>query len=187
MEPARVAQGYEIGGAAALSVLTEEQFFGGSLEDLKECRQATLLPTLRKDFIVDAYQVWESLMSGADAILLIVAALEDGQLSDLYGTAQEAGLECLVEVHDERELERALRVDASHHRGEQPRPADHDRRPPAGVRADPGHPGRTWWPWRRAASAGRRRCGGCARSATTRSWSASTSCWARTPRTPWRS
>jgi indole-3-glycerol phosphate synthase len=110
VEPARVAQGYEIGGAAALSVLTEEQFFGGSLEDLKECRQATLLPTLRKDFVVDAYQVWESLMAGADAILLIVGALEDGPLQDLYSTAAEAGLECLVEVHDRHEMERALRL-----------------------------------------------------------------------------
>jgi indole-3-glycerol phosphate synthase/phosphoribosylanthranilate isomerase len=110
VEPARMAQAYEIGGAAALSVLTEEQFFGGSLEDLKECRQATLLPTLRKDFVIDPYQVWESLMTGADAILLIVAALEDGLLRDLYGTAQEAGLECVVEVHDQRDLERALRL-----------------------------------------------------------------------------
>jgi anthranilate synthase/indole-3-glycerol phosphate synthase/phosphoribosylanthranilate isomerase len=103
-----VAQAYEVAGAAALSVLTEEQFFGGSLQDLREARGATLLPTLRKDFVVDPYQVWEAWHAGADAVLLIVAALEDVELKQLLATAGEAGLEALVEVHDADELRRAL-------------------------------------------------------------------------------
>jgi indole-3-glycerol phosphate synthase / phosphoribosylanthranilate isomerase len=113
LEPVQVAQAYEIGGAAALSVLTEEQFFGGSLEDLKEARAATLLPTLRKDFIVDPYQVWEALTVGADAVLLIVAALTDAELRKLATTAREANLDVLVEVHDRQELDRALDQGAS--------------------------------------------------------------------------
>ena len=113
LEPVQVAQAYEIGGAVALSVLTEEQFFGGSLEDLKEARAATLLPTLRKDFIVDPYQVWEALTVGADAVLLIVAALTDEELRKLSTTAREANLDVLVEVHDRQELERALDQGAS--------------------------------------------------------------------------
>jgi indole-3-glycerol phosphate synthase/phosphoribosylanthranilate isomerase len=112
LHPVQVAQAYEVAGAAALSVLTEEQFFGGSLEDLREARGATLLPTLRKDFIVDPYQVWESWHVGADALLLIVAALEDRSLRELLATAREVGLEALVEVHDRDELERALRAGA---------------------------------------------------------------------------
>ena len=107
--PAQVAQAYEVGGAAALSVLTEEQFFGGSVEDLKEARQATLLPTLRKDFLVDPYQVWESLQIGADAVLLIVAAVDDAMLAQLWAAVREAELEAIFEVHDADDLERALR------------------------------------------------------------------------------
>ena len=80
LHPVRVAQAYEIAGAAALSVLTEEQFFGGTMEDLREARAATLLPTLCKDFVVDPYQVWDAWHAGADAVLLIVAALEDAEL-----------------------------------------------------------------------------------------------------------
>src|SRR5207244_1657976 len=105
LHPVRVAQAYEIAGAAALSVLTEEQFFGGALEDLQEARAATLLPTLRKDFVVDPYQVWEARMAGADALLLIVAALDDRDLRILLAATREAGLDALVEVHDLPELE----------------------------------------------------------------------------------
>ena len=111
-DPVRIAQAYEIGGAAALSVLTDEPFFGGSIADLREARMATLLPTLRKDFIVDPYQVGESVLSGADAILLIVAALSDEELRGLHAAAREARLEVLVEVHDRAELERALAAGA---------------------------------------------------------------------------
>jgi indole-3-glycerol phosphate synthase/phosphoribosylanthranilate isomerase len=112
VDPIRVAQAYEIGGAAALSVLTDEPFFGGSITDLREARMATLLPTLRKDFVVDPYQVGESVLAGADAILLIVAALTDAELRNLHAAALEARLEVLVEVHDRAELERALRAGA---------------------------------------------------------------------------
>jgi indole-3-glycerol phosphate synthase/phosphoribosylanthranilate isomerase len=112
LHPVKVAQAYEIGGAAALSVLTEEQFFGGSLEDLKEARGATLLPVLRKDFIVDPYQLWEAWYAGADAVLLIVAALSDRELLTLQATAREIGLDALVEVHDREELQRALAAGA---------------------------------------------------------------------------
>jgi indole-3-glycerol phosphate synthase len=113
LEAVQVAQAYEIGGAVALSVLTEEHFFGGSLDDLKEARAATLLPTLRKDFIVDPYQVWEALAVGADAILLIVAALSDIELRKLTATAREANLDVLVEVHDRDELLRAVDLGAT--------------------------------------------------------------------------
>jgi indole-3-glycerol phosphate synthase/phosphoribosylanthranilate isomerase len=112
LHPVRVAQAYEVAGAAAISVLTEEQFFGGSLDDLKEARGATLLPALRKDFIVDPYQVWEAWYAGADAVLLIAAALEDDELRMLLGTAEEVGLDALVEVHDRAELSRALAAGA---------------------------------------------------------------------------
>jgi indole-3-glycerol phosphate synthase/phosphoribosylanthranilate isomerase len=108
LHPVSVAQAYEVGGAAALSVLTEEQFFGGSMDDLKEARGATLLPVLCKDFVVDPYQVWEAWHAGADAVLLIVAALDDAELKRLLDTAAEAGMDALVEVHDEDELRRAL-------------------------------------------------------------------------------
>jgi indole-3-glycerol phosphate synthase len=112
LHPVHVAQSYEVGGAVALSVLTEEEFFGGSLFDLQQARAATLLPTLRKDFIVDAYQIWEASLAGADAVLLIVAALSDAELRGLAATAMEAGLDALVEVHDRRELDRALAAGA---------------------------------------------------------------------------
>ena len=112
LQVVHVANAYQEAGATALSVLTEPESFGGSLDDLREARQATRLPALRKDFIVDPYQVWESWLAEADAILLIVAALSDRQLDDLLVVAAEAELDALVEVHDGDELERALRVGA---------------------------------------------------------------------------
>ncbi len=102
-----VVSAYERGGAAALSVLTEEASFRGSLGDLSRARAASQLPILRKDFIVDPYQVAEAAVGGADAILLIVAALEPAQLADLQAQAHDLGLDVLVEVHDEHELELA--------------------------------------------------------------------------------
>ena len=106
----QVVQAYERGGAAALSVLTEEGTFGGSLDDLRQARAASSLPILRKDFIVDLYQLYEAAANGADAVLLIVAALEPDELAGLYADARAMDLDCLVEVHDERELERALEL-----------------------------------------------------------------------------
>jgi indole-3-glycerol phosphate synthase len=103
-----VVGAYERGGAAALSILTEGPSFNGSLDDLRAARAATSLPLLRKDFIVDPYQVQESFAAGADAILLIVAALSPADLSALHAQAQDLGLSVLVEVHDERELDAAL-------------------------------------------------------------------------------
>jgi indole-3-glycerol phosphate synthase len=103
---------YERGGAAALSVLTDELHFGGSLEDLRAARAACSLPILRKDFIVDPYQLFEAAVNGADAVLLIVRALDDEALREMYDAARGLDLDCLVEVHDEEELERALQLDA---------------------------------------------------------------------------
>ncbi|HEX5929112.1 MAG TPA: indole-3-glycerol phosphate synthase TrpC [Solirubrobacterales bacterium] len=103
---------YERGGAAALSVLTDEPHFGGSLEDLRAARAACGLPIIRKDFVVDPYQLYEAAVNGADAVLLIVRALSDGQLRALYAEARSLDLDCLVEVHDGEELERALEADA---------------------------------------------------------------------------
>jgi len=107
-DPAGIASGYEEGGAAALSVLTDQQFFQGSLEDLEVARSATNLPVLRKDFTFDRYQLVQASVSGADAILLIVAALTDYELLDLMSQARELALDALVEVHNEPELDRAL-------------------------------------------------------------------------------
>ena len=111
-EVADVVRAYERGGAAALSILTESFHFGGSLEDLRAARAATHLPVLRKDFIVDPYQLYESAAAGADAILLIVAALDPDDLYDLLREARDLDLDALVEVHDERELDVALEVEA---------------------------------------------------------------------------
>jgi indole-3-glycerol phosphate synthase len=99
-----VVSAYQRGGAAALSILTEEKSFGGTLADLGKAREVTALPILRKDFVVDAYQVPEALVAGADAILLIVAALAVEALESLYARAEALGLGVLVEVHDEAEL-----------------------------------------------------------------------------------
>ncbi len=109
---ADVVAAYEGGGAAALSVLTEERSFGGRLTDLTTARQASTLPILRKDFIVDSYQLTEALAAGADAVLLIVAALGADALARLYVEATSQGLGTLVEVHDARELEIAAELGA---------------------------------------------------------------------------
>jgi indole-3-glycerol phosphate synthase len=109
---AEIAQAYEEGGAAALSVLTDEAHFGGSIADLTEARSACELPVLQKDFVVDRYQLYEAALAGADAILLIVAALNSDDLGVLLTEARELDLDCLVEVHKESELETALTIDA---------------------------------------------------------------------------
>ncbi|HZA59093.1 MAG TPA: indole-3-glycerol phosphate synthase TrpC [Solirubrobacterales bacterium] len=103
---------YEAGGAAALSVLTDERHFGGGLEDLRAAREASELPILQKDFVVDGYQLYEAAVTGADAVLLIVAALGDQELAALYAETEALDLDCIVEVHDEPELERALSAGA---------------------------------------------------------------------------
>jgi indole-3-glycerol phosphate synthase len=107
-----VVGAYERGGAAALSILTDEPSFGGSLDDLRAARAITELPILRKDFIVDPYQLYEAVAAGADAVLLIVAALEARELRELHVGAHELGLATLVEVHDEQELKQALAAGA---------------------------------------------------------------------------
>jgi indole-3-glycerol phosphate synthase len=107
-----IARAYERGGASAMSVLTEGPNFGGSLADVRAAREACALPILRKDFVVDPYQLYEALVAGADAVLLIVAALEQEQLASLHDLAGRLGLDVLVEVHDSEELERAARIGA---------------------------------------------------------------------------
>jgi indole-3-glycerol phosphate synthase len=108
--PAEIAASYERNGAAALSVLTDERFFQGSASALAAARSACALPALRKDFVIDEWQVFESRAIGADAILLIAAVLDDAELADFEAAALALGMGVLVEVHDERELERALRL-----------------------------------------------------------------------------
>ena len=112
-DPVSIAVGYEKAGAAAISVLTEPGFFDGSLEHLAAVREAVKIPLLRKDFIVDEYQLLEARAAGADAILLIVAALSDRELASLSTSARELGLAALVEVHDVDECRRAVAAGAS--------------------------------------------------------------------------
>lgn len=107
-DPARLAGRYAAGGAASLSVLTDREFFRGEPAYLQRARGACDLPVLRKDFIIDPWQVWETRALGADALLLIVAALDDARLAELHGLAREAGLAVLAEVHDAGELDRAM-------------------------------------------------------------------------------
>ncbi len=111
-DPAAIARAYEAAGAAAVSVLTEPTFFDGSLDHLRQVRQASQIPVLRKDFIVDAYQIYEARAAGADAVLLIAAAVTEGELCALHACAIDAGLDVLVEVHDVSELGPALAAGA---------------------------------------------------------------------------
>lgn len=110
--PADIARSYALGGAACLSVLTDQDFFAGCDAYLQEARDACTLPVLRKDFTIDAYQIYEARVLGADAILLIVAALDDGALGEFTQLAQSLGMDVLMEVHDAGELQRALKTKA---------------------------------------------------------------------------
>jgi indole-3-glycerol phosphate synthase len=110
--PTELARAYERGGANALSVLTDEKFFQGQLKYLLQARSASNLPCLRKDFIVDEYQIWEARLAEADAVLLIVAALSKEELRQFHDVAQDAELDVLMEVHNEKELEVAIDLNA---------------------------------------------------------------------------
>lgn len=112
-DPKAITRSYQAAGATAISVLTDEKFFQGSLDYLTLVKQTVTLPVLRKDFIIDEYQLWEARAAGADAALLIVAALDADTLKMLINRAGEIGLQCLVEVHDEQEMEIALGASAS--------------------------------------------------------------------------
>jgi indole-3-glycerol phosphate synthase len=113
LDPATLARAYERGGAACISVLTDVEYFGGSADDLASVRAAVELPVLRKDFTVSARDVCDARLMGADAVLLIVAALDDSELADFHALARELDLDALVEVHDEPELQRAVDIGAS--------------------------------------------------------------------------
>lgn len=114
-DPALIAQQYEQAGAACLSVLTDEQYFQGHNDYLQQAKAACALPVLRKDFMIDSYQIYESYLLGADCILLIVACLEDDKLHELHKVACDLGMDVLIEVHTQKELERALQLPDSEH------------------------------------------------------------------------
>lgn len=114
-DPAVTAKQYEDAGAACLSVLTDEQYFQGHNDYLKQAKAASQLPVLRKDFMIDEYQIYESYLLGADCILLIVACLDDDKLQQLHKVACELGMDVLIEVHTQQELERALQLPESQH------------------------------------------------------------------------
>jgi len=113
LDPAELSSAYASGGAACCSVLTDEKYFGGSVADLQSVRAAIDIPILRKDFTVSAHDVVDARLMGADCVLLIVAALSDGELSEFHALATELGLDVLIEVHDEAEAERAMALDGS--------------------------------------------------------------------------
>ncbi len=110
LDAVALAREYEANGAAAISVLTDEHFFQGRLDDLRAVRRNVSIPVLRKDFVLDPYQVYQARAAGADAVLLIVAALDDGDLDALHRLIRRLEMSALVEVHDEAELERALKI-----------------------------------------------------------------------------
>jgi indole-3-glycerol phosphate synthase len=111
--PVEIAKVYDEHGASAISVLTDKKFFMGDLKYINNVKQIVNLPILRKDFIIDPYQIYETRLNGGDAVLLIVSLLDDQELKDFYSLSCEMGMECLVEVHDDRETERALKSDCS--------------------------------------------------------------------------
>ena len=111
-DPGAIARIYKKSGAAALSVLTEDKYFQGSLDHLKAVRQAVDLPILRKDFIISEYQIYETAIAGADAVLLIAAALDRGMLKALFHEAKSLGMDAIIEVHDQRDLDKALGIEA---------------------------------------------------------------------------
>lgn len=111
--PVKIAITYQANGASALSILTDERFFEGTLEDLIKARESVSIPILRKDFFIDEYQIYESVAAGADAILLICDILSIAELTKFYNLATELGLDCLIEVHSEEDIEKALAIDAA--------------------------------------------------------------------------